>query len=457
MYFVLLSSTYMRLWLLALTGIFIGLASSSAAAISLPEAQQLAIQYDPWQQTSSLQERALVADSSAAATLSDPVLSVGLANLPTDGFQFNQEGMTQLKVGLSQQFARGDSLEIKRRQILNLAARHPLLRAERQEKLKVMVGKLWLDAFSTQQRMQVIAASRPLFVQLSDIVEASYGSAQGRTRQQDVIQAQVELARLDDRLSALATERDSKLASLAEWLYEHDNYGKDLTLSDSWPKIEVPDAKILHLLQQQNKSQLAQILALHPSMLAAEQQIKSQLNGVELAQQKYQAQWGVNTSYAYRADDVNGNSRADFFSVGFSLDLPLFTNNRQDKEVESATLQAEAAKTEQQLLLRNLLAQALNNWQAAQHTQKRIQQFEQVILPQLSEQADATLNAYTSDNGDFGDVMRSRIAQLNTELELIKLQNELAQYQVQLLYYFKPTNFSVKQGYSATVNHAGGK
>jgi outer membrane protein TolC len=178
---------------------------------------------------------------------------------------------------------------------------------------------------------------------------------------------------------------------------------------------------------------------------------------VELAQQKYQAQWGVNASYAYRDDDVNGNSRADFFSVGFSLDLPLFTNNRQDKEVESATLQAEAAKTEQQLLLRNLLAQALNNWQAAQHTQKRIQQFEQVILPQLSEQADATLNAYTSDNGDFGDVMRSRIAQLNTELELIKLQNELAQYQVQLLYYFKPTNFSVKQGYSATVNQAGDK
>ena len=136
--------------------------------------------------------------------------------------------------------------------------------------------------------------------------------------------------------------------------------------------------------------------------------------------------------------------------MGLSLDLPLFTNNRQDKEVESATLQAEAAKTEQQLLLRNLLAQALNNWQGVNHTQQRIQQFEQVILPKLAEQADATLNAYTTDDGDFGDVMRARIAQLDTELDLVKLQNELAQYQLQLLYYFKP-----KQALTSYVNHAG--
>ncbi|WP_340680027.1 TolC family protein [Paraglaciecola sp.] len=459
MSFTLLSSARLRTLLPVLTPLVFAIAPSSVTALSLQEAQQLAIQYDPWQQTSSLQEQALRADSSVAATMSDPVLSVGLANLPTDGFQFNQEGMTQLKVGLSQQFARGDSREIKRRQLLNLAAKHPLLRADRQEKLKVMVGKLWLDAFTAQQRMDIVAASRPLFVQLSDIVEASYGSAQGRTRQQDVIQAQVELARLDDRLSALETERDSKLASLAEWLYQNDNYtqGNALELSDSWPQIDLPDANVLHSLQQRNKTQLAQLLARHPAMLAVQQQINSQLDGVELAKQKYQAQWGVNVSYAYRDNDVNGTSRADFFSVGLSVDLPFFTSQRQDKEVESASLQAEAAKTEQLLLLRNLLAQALNNWQAAEQTQQRIQQFEQVILPQLSEQADATLNAYTTDNGDFGDVMRSRITQLNTELDLIKLQNELAQYQLQLLYYFKPTHFSIKQGYSAPVNQTGDK
>jgi outer membrane protein TolC len=466
MYFFSFLSAYVRLWLRVIISILLTLTSYSASyavsALSLQEAQLLAIELDPWQQMSRLQEQALVADSSAAATMSDPVLSLGVANLPTDGFQFNQEGMTQLKVGLSQQFARGDSLDIKRRQLLNLAARHPLLRQDRQEKLKVMVAKLWLDAFTAQQKIQVVTSSRPLFVQLSDIVEASYGSAQGRTRQQDVIQSQVELARLDDRLSALVSERDSKLASLTEWLYQDEGQSLNsasasLLLPDNRPQIDLPDANVLHLLKQRNKTQLAQLLARHPAMLAVQQHINSQLDGVELAKQKYQAQWGVNASYAYRDNDVNGNSRADFFSVGLSVDLPFFTSQRQDKEVESASLQAEAAKTEQQLLLRNLMAQAINNWQAAEQTQQRIVQFEHVILPQLAEQAEATLNAYTTNDGDFADVMRSRIVQLNTELDVIKLQNELAQYQVQLLYYFKPTRFNAKQGFAAPVNQAGDK
>ena len=415
-------------------------ASCHATTLSLEQAQQLAVQRDLRQQMSMMQEQALVADSSAAATQPDPVLSLGLANLPTDSWQFNQEAMTQLKVGLSQQFARGDSLELNRRQLLNQAAKHPWLRQDRQAKLKVMVAKQWLDAFTAELRIQIITSSRPFFVQLSDIAQASYAAAQGRTRQQDIIQAQVEIARLDDKLSALLTERDSKLANLTEWLLSPDTPAiGDFSISTHRPTIALPSAPIQQLLQQQNKTQLAQVLQQHPAMLAAQQQIYAQLDGVELAKQKYQPQWGVNASYAYRDDAPNGSSRADFFSVGVSVDLPFFSHQRQDKALESARLQAEASKTEQHLLLRNLLAQAINNWQSAQHTAARITHFEQLILPQMAQHTESTLNAYTADAGDFGDVMRAKIAELNTQLELIKLQNELAQYQVQLQYYFPST------------------
>ena len=418
-------------------------ACSNATAMTLQEAQQRAIQNDPWQYMSQLQEQALVADSSAAATLPNPVLSLGVANLPTDGWQFNQEAMTQLKVGISQQFARGDSLELSRRQLLNQAAKHPYLRQDRQAKLRVMVAKLWLNAATAEQRMQIVASSRPLFVQLGDIAQASYAAAQGRTRQQDIIQAQIEIARLDDKLKALLSERDSKLANLSEWLAPSDSQAiTDITLSANWPAIALPSASVQQMLQQQDNSRLAQLLQQHPAMLAAQQQIHAQLDGVQLARQKYQAQWGVNASYAYRDDAPNGSSRADFFSVGISVDLPFFNQQRQDKSLESAKLQAEASKTEQRLLLRNLLSQAIDNWQSAKHTGARIEHFKQRILPQLAEQAESSLNAYTTDAGDFSEVMRARIAQLNAQLELVQLQNELAQYQVQLQYYFAPADGS---------------
>ena len=35
------------------------------------------------------------------------------------------------------------------------------------------------------------------------------------------------------------------------------------------------------------------------------------------------------------------------------------------------------------------------------------------LLPQMHEQAEASLTAYTNDDGDFAEVVRARIAELN--------------------------------------------
>jgi hypothetical protein len=60
--------------------------------------------------------------------LPDPKVSLGIMNLPTDTWDLDQEGMTQLKVGVSQMFPRGDSLEIKKDQLQIESTKFPLLR-----------------------------------------------------------------------------------------------------------------------------------------------------------------------------------------------------------------------------------------------------------------------------------------------------------------------------------------
>ena len=47
--------------------------------------------------------------SVAEGELMDPKLQIGLLNLPTDTFDFDQEPMTQFKVSYIQQFPSGDS------------------------------------------------------------------------------------------------------------------------------------------------------------------------------------------------------------------------------------------------------------------------------------------------------------------------------------------------------------
>ena len=136
-------------------------------------------------------------------TLSCPL---ALANLGTDKFDFEQEAMTQLKVGVSQMFPRGDSLAIKAKQIKTLSQQHPLQRRDREAKVRVTAGSLWLDAYLAQESIALIEKNYALFEQLSDVAQASYSSALGKTRQQDIVRAQLELTRLEDRLVQLKTK-----------------------------------------------------------------------------------------------------------------------------------------------------------------------------------------------------------------------------------------------------------
>jgi outer membrane protein TolC len=58
---------------------------------------------------------------------------------------------------------------------------------------------------------------------------------------------------------------------------------------------------------------------------------------------------------------------------------------------------------------------------------RRLSLYEDRILNQAKDNAEASMLAYQSDRGDFADVMRAYIDDLNTRIEHIRLQAERAQ------------------------------
>jgi outer membrane protein TolC len=421
---------------------------SAFADITLDHAITMAIQQDPWLSGNQLHEQALRAKSKGADTLPDPTLSLGLVNLPTNGFAFDQEPITQLKVGVAQMFPRGESLAIRQQQLDYQANQYPHQRDDRKAKIRVSVTQLWLEAAKVNRSIRLIKADRPLFEQLVDIVKASYSSAQGNTRQLDVIRAQLELARLDDRLSALVSQRDSALAQLYEWFSIADQITLASTFSNSISIPELPrlNPQLKTLLQRGDKTTLVQFLNQHPAILAIQQLHKAQGAAVTLAKQKYQPQWGVNASYAYRDDDQLGHSRADFFSIGVTLELPLFGTEKQDSEVKATQLSAEAIETDKRLLQQQMLGKMFDLYQQSLNLGLREQSFTTQIVPQTKEQADAALSSYTNDEGDFSEVIRARIALLNAQIDLINIQNQKLQTQAQLRYFLAANSKLTKAG-----------
>ena len=420
---------------------------ANTLSLNFEQAIKLAQKNDPWLTGNKHKQKAMEAMSSVATTLPDPKVSIALANLPADGFDFNQEGMTQLKVGITQVIPRGDTLALKSEQLKIKSQAYPFQRENRKDQVIVTVGQLWLDAYRAQESVKLIENDRALFLQLADVAQASYSSAVGKTRQQDIIRAQLELTRLDDRLDKLEQQKNHYQGQLSQWLIDETQANKSaqslnfatMTLTNQLPTIDLLKSELVLNEQYQQPQYLVQYFNTHPAVIALDKKIAATKTGISIAKQKYKPQWAVNGSYGYRGDAPNGNTRADLMSVGVTFDVPLFTENRQDKEVDAAVFETEAIKTEKSLLLRKFIGAFNSGKGRLLRLRDRQKLYQSTLLPQMRDQAEASLNAYTNDDGDFAEVVRARIAVLNAEIEQLTLNVEQQKINLTLNYLFAGT------------------
>jgi outer membrane protein TolC len=421
-----------RLLAVAVLGLWVNAvqAQSTATTLSLEDAVATATASDPWLRGSAFRQQALTEEAIAAASLPDPRLSLMAGNFPVDSFDINQEPMTQLSVGISQMFPRGDSLELGRRQKEQLSEQEPLLRQDRRARVTSSVTQLWLEAYRAQESIRLIESDRALFDYLVDAARSNYASALGGARQQDLIRAQLELTRLDDRLSELHLHYESAQQQLAEWVGQSATLTLRSTALDDLLPIDLETLST----QLRSDQQAYALLEPHPALRAIDKRIDAMDTGVELEQQKYKPDWGLSAQYGYRDDDLMGRERADLFSVGISVDLPLFTGNRQDKAYAAAVARTEALKTDKLLLARQLLAQLQSAVARLRRLDQRETLYTSHLLPQMAEQAEAALSAYNNDVGDFAEAVRARIAELDAKIDALSLAVERQQTTARINY-----------------------
>ena len=429
-------------------------------ALTLQMAVAAALVNDPWLLGNRYSQQAIESLSVAAGTLPDPKMSLGFSNLPSDTFDFAQEGMTQFKVGVSQVLPRGDSLAIKQKQLRLSASQYPFQQQDRQAKVAVTVTHLWLDAYRAQKSIALIEHDRSLFDQLAQVAEASYSSAVGRTSQQDVIRAQLELVRLDDRLTVLNEHKNMAMQRLNEWLSDYFLSSKfsadknsshannlsslqtslaanmNLTVAADLPEIKLLNPHLYTNALQTSPQVLYEYFSEHAAVKNLQQKLQASNSSIALAKQNYKPQWALNASYGYRDQDPMGNDRSDLFSMGVSFDLPLFTSNRQDQQLQAAVAKTEAVRSEKWLLVRKLMASFETARAKLFSLRQRRDLYRSQLLPQMREQAQASLSAYTSVNGDFAEVVRARIAELNANIDALAIDVDLQKSRAQLNYFF---------------------
>jgi len=387
----------------------------AAPALSLEQSVQLALENDPAFRAYQSRSEALQEQAIADNALPDPKLKLGLMNFPTDTFARDQEPMTQIQIGVQQMFPAGDSIKYKSLRSRSLSQVQLHLSEDQRGKLIRNVRQAWLEWYYWHRAEKVVQQNRSLYQKLVRITGSQYSS--GRQTQQDVIRAELELGLLDDRLVDIRNQIEVAQAKLVRYL------GKQ-------PEDAVPTA-VFPQLPEPSRPDLTR----HPMIQAAQANVSAGENNVALARQSFKPAWMLDVTYGDR-DGLNndGTQRADFVSAMVVVDMPLFTDNYQDRKVAASKYQLQSA-------LHNLKdrEQDLNQqWQAGyarwSSLGDRLARYEHELLPMARENAKAALYGYQSRGTQFNTLMRARITKLETELKALRLRTDRAQVQAQLLY-----------------------
>jgi len=318
---------------------------------------------------------------------------------------------------------------------MQLSQAEPHLRADRSLKVALQVTEIWLQAYLAEKTARLIEADRGLFEHLVDVAESSYSTTVGKTRQQDLIRAQLELTRLDEKLISLRERFDAHRALLSQWVgfVEQSAVMTLMPILDIDQLPDVASTSVRRVLESGDSGSIidSQLLQ-HPQVVAIDQKVAAAATDVDLAQQGYKPQWGLSTAYAYRSDERV--DRDDFLSVGFSFDLPIFTGRRQDQQVAAATRELESMRLERVLVLRALRADFAAVLAEHQRLQERLELYSSRLLREMDEQAEASLQAYTNDDGDFAEAVRARIADLNARIDVFSIEVSLLSLQARANY-----------------------
>lgn len=383
--------------------------AANAAEFSLQQTLNAAENYSAELSANRNQSDALNAMADSARELPDPKLKFGIENVPVQGsnsHRFTREGMTMQRIGIMQEYVSEDKRDRKAETILAQSASSAAKAEVIRTTLQRTTVQAWLDLALSQK---VLATAQKLVDETERQVDVQKATvASGSSPASSVMDIRMTLLGMQDKVTL--AQRDVLLAQtrLLQLTGEQiDNTSGTLPRYQRLPA----DPAVL----EQNVGQ-------HPEVIEAARE--ADVAKARSAQSAVAAKpnVGVEVFYAHRADDYD-----DMAGVMFTVDLPMFKSQRQDKDLAadmSRTMEANdqlaLSNRERIALVRTLVAQ----YQAAQTLWLR-QQDE--ILPLQRQRLSLVEAQYRSGQSTLSDLLNARRTLLDTELAAHSAEKNVAE------------------------------
>lgn len=400
--------------ILALAATAAVVANDETRPLSLPEAVLIAQDAnEPSSSVFDARADALERQGAAADTLPDPVFSAGIANVPLSDLDPNREPMTQARIGVRQMFPRGDTRRLTREQRTAEARVMQASREMNDRQITLSVREAWLEIFYLDQSAGLTRERLAVVQDLAEVALSAYST--GRNNSHDVTRVDLEGSILEARLIDIERSRDQAVADLSRYV----------TLAVA--RRPLPDVfPILPSVPERDAA--LERLASHPMIRSHNARIEARELGIDLALQEYRPAWGVEAGYGLRG------SRSDIASIGVSVQMPLFSRDRQDETVASARDLRRAAELERAATLMDMAQRLERELAQLDRLGESARLYEGTVLPRARDTAESVLLAYQNEGADFAELVRSELALLDAQLTLLRIEVDALQAQSRILY-----------------------
>ena len=384
------------------------------AQLSLPDVQRRAVERS---RQVAAQDAAVTASREmavAAAQLPDPVLKLGVDNLPVNGadrFSLTRDFMTMRRIGLMQELTREKKRELRGQKFEREADKSTAEKDAAIAAIQRDSAIAWLERYYAEA-MAAVLAEQAAQVR-TEIIAAEGAYRGGRASQADAIATHSTLAALEERASEYASRIRVAKANLARWIGE----GADAPLA-------APPAMDAVRLET---GALETHLATHPEIVMLAQQEQIAVTEARIAQAARTPDWTVELAYQQRGPEFS-----NMVSLGVSVPLPWDRANRQDREIASKLAMAEQARAQREEMLRAHIGEVramLDEWH---NKRERLTRYERDLIPLARERTKAALAGYQGGKATIGDLLMARRNESEVQMQAVQLETEAARHWAKL-------------------------
>ena len=365
---------------------------AGAEPLSLAAAQRIAVERDSGRQALESESAAMRDMAVSAGQLPDPEARVGAVNVPVDSFSLDAEDMTMLEVGLMQRFPAGQSRALKRARYESEALGADAEALERARRVRLEVEKAWRGLDYLDESLALLSSQSRWIGALVAGAEAGYAAGEGEAL--ELLDARLMALEVDEMRLEAERERDVMRAELARWL--GDDAARERVTAPVPARGPEPIESLLPRIEQ------------NPMVEALTHMREAAIQDSEIARQMYRPAFGFDVAYGFRQGVMDGTQRPDMLTAMFTFDVPLFTRNRQDREVGAAKSRERAAGARRADTVRELEAMLRSAQARAVNLREVVSLYEKQIDRVAGVSVEAALAAYRASEGSLMDVVTTQ-------------------------------------------------